>query len=299
MSQGSSRGGGKVPWDPNKNPGANSNPGDYPGNGSAYGWGGGGGSGGGGGGGVPDELKDTFNYLGAVAGQGVQDLIDNYNNAQDVYNNADDASNYSRIFQGVQNMRKQGAEWFHNLLNEQKVMKSLNEKIGAGYGSLWAQLATDMSRQHDATGSKVIETLEENQGDINLEYAQALNNSINGSNELLLDTMKKLHEGYNDYVTQGINLNPDLVNGEEKGFDNLVDTDKHKLKKPPEWLMPKNFWEENFRKAVNVEPVKWTRPAAATESSWKNGLNRQESNVSSSANKRYWEALTDYSKRSK
>lgn len=302
FSQGGNSSGGKIP-DPNQYPGGNGGNGNqngYPG----YGWGGGyggyGGSGGGGsGGGVPDEIKDTFDYLGAVAGQGVQDLITNFNNAQDVYDNADEASRNSMLFQTVQNMRKQGAEWFHNLLNEQKVTKSLGEKIGTNYGTIWNQLMTDMGRQHDATGSKVIEALEENQGQINLEYAQALNNSINGSNELLLDTLKKIREGYSDYVTQGINLNKDLVNGEEDGYDKLVDTKKHKLKNPPEWLMPKDFWEKNFRKAVNVEPVKWTRPAAATESAWDKGLNRQESNTSSSANKRYWEALTDYSRRSK
>lgn len=256
-----------------------------------YGYGYGYGGGGGGSTGPTDAQKKAGKALEAIAAYGADTLTGKAGQADRVYDINDQGSKNLMQFQSENAENKAGAEWFSNLLKEQSVYDSSRDKMGnARYGSGALDLNTDVQRVHDATASGVLETLEDNLNSIDTDYYQALQSSINGRNEMAMDTEAKLREGAADFASQLVNIHPDLATGEEGDNGQVIDTDGRKVN-IPDWL-PTEYFDGHVREAVDPERNGHIRPDAATQRASEAGLGQGAATTQSAANRRYWEALT-------
>ena len=325
-SWGSAFGGQYDPTNPwggafgNGNPGGN--PSGDPGGGGGGGFGylgyGGGGGGGGGASGPSDEVKAAGHAQKPLAAYGAQTILNKAKQGDKVYAEADKGTVNLAAYQSALAEMQAGAEYFSNLLKEQSAYDANRDKMGnARNGAGAKDLNTDMMRAHDATAATILETLEQNMGQIALEKYKALQNSINGSNEMWMDTEAKLREGVANYVAQMNNMHPDLANGKEDGFEKLIDIGSQTAKKAsnkakkakettasvtkgikvPQWLTTSVF-DKHFRSAVKPELQQHIRPAAATQKAVSQNLMRTGTNLASAAHQKYWDELTtDYGHR--
>lgn len=304
----------------NGNPGGNTS-GDPSGGGGGGGYGYlgyGGGGGGGGASGPSDEVKAAGHAQKPLAAYGAQTILNKAKQGDKVYAEADKGTVNLAAYQSALAEMQAGAEYFSNLLKEQSAYDANRDKMGTARNGAGAKdLNTDMMRAHDATAATILETLEQNAGQIALEKYKALQNSINGANEMWMDTEAKLREGVANYVAQMNNMHPDLANGKEDGFEKLIDigsqtakTASKKAKKAkettasvakgikvPQWLTTSVF-DKNFRSAVRPELQQHIRPAAATQKAVSQNLMRTGTNLASAAHQKYWDELTtDYGHR--
>lgn len=263
---------------------------DGGGYGGGYGYGGYGGGGGGSTGPTPEQEKAGDN-LRAISAAQAGNLLAKQKNADKVYKINDAGSKNSMNFQAATAEKAAGAEWFSNLLKEQAVYKAQRDKMGnARYGSGALDLNQSMERAHDATAVGIIETLENNLAQIDAEYYQALQNTINGRNELAMDTAYNLRQGEIDTATQLNNIHPDLAEG-------IIDTEKHDVNGDKIEGLPDYSFKDHLLPAQRYTRRGLTRPDAATKKAYTTGANGVkpglgQQNTSSSANQRYWDALT-------
>ena len=305
------RGGGKTGDGSQKPTNQNANPGGYgyiSGGYSSYGGGGGSGS--------TDptkEQKAAGKALGAVAGKQAGVLRDKFNNTKNALalanKNAEKTMNLNAHAIG----RSSTAEWYHNALeNPQKAFATLRNKSGTSMnGSSRLSMIDDIQRVYDdATVAAITNEIQQKNDNI-YEYIQTVNKNNTDINKMAADIESALAQGAIDYVTQLINIHPNLINGKEKNFDKLVDTkafDKGTKNvtakqasdaiKIPAYLDYAGFYNKNKQNLVTPPYLTQIRPADARGTVLKKGLTAGASNVASAANINYLNALnTPYGQR--
>lgn len=261
-----------------------------------------GGDGSGGGSGSPSQAqKDAAAALAPIVVYGQETIQNKANQMGDVYDIADKGNQAITNMQVRQAEKEAGAEWFSRLLKEQSAYKHQRDVMGnARYGSGALDLNTDFQRVHDANAVEVLEALEGNLSDIDVDALQALQSNINARNELGVNTEAALRQNAADYAAQLNNIAPELANGSEEGFDEIIDTENRRLNFP-DWLDTR-YYEEHKVAPVEEKYRGLIRPAAAVEraygtpndsfDAWAKALQTTHTNNSMAANKRYWDILT-------
>ena len=262
---------------------ANQNGSDDGGDETWYGGGGSGGSGGGGGGDVSDEEQQAFDVLGGVAGFNQDTLTGNDENANKVYDIADEQSENLWRAQTKQNRRQAGNDWFTNQQNLQAVTAALTDRSGnAMNGSYVYDLWDLIARKDDQDDASVLDAMRENQDQLNASYFEALASNNNGRNEQAMKTEASLRELASDYIAQGNNINPELV-------EDYVDAENHDLE-IPDWLEI-DWFDDHLSEAVEPEEQGFYRPDDAVEEARRKGLLKPVRNSASSANRSYRDKL--------
>lgn len=270
--------------------------------------GGGSGSGYGYGSSSPSQAqKDAAAALAPIVAYGHETIKNKANQMGDVYDIADKGNQAITNMQLKQAEKEAGAEWFSRLLKEQSSYKHQRDVMGnTRYGTGALDLNTDFQRAHDANAVEVLEALEGNLSDIDVDALTALQTNINARNEMGANTEAALRQNASDYAAQLNNIAPELANGSEEGFDQIIDTENRTLNLP-EWLDTR-WYEAHKSQPVEEKYRGLTRPAAATERAygtpndtgdpWVKALQALHPNNGMAANKRYWDTLTrDYGHR--
>lgn len=284
---------------------------------SGYGYSGYGGTGGGWGSAPTDQQKKVAANLAPITRWSMDTTLGKQNNMEDVYNIADKGNENIYNVQ-VQNARKAaGQEWFSRLLKEQSAYEHHRDQMGQSrYGTNTNQLNTSYNRVHDANAVQVLETLENNIGDLNTDYYTALQQNVNARNELAANTEAALRASAGDYAAQLNNIHPDLA-------EDVIDEEGNTINLP-DWMMlhgtnaetgettniPMNQFYATSRQDARHNPVVVPMvddirpPQAAQEQQWYDALGQaalaknNKSNNRMAANKRYWDMLTnDYNHR--
>ena len=253
-----------------------------------------GGGSGGGSSGPSDTDKDAFDTLKSIFGYQINDVLPSqWENSMKAYDVGEQGIKNSQNFQLDLAKQNSTAEWFSNLLKLQSTAKNIWDRGGNAWnGSAANQYITDIMRSSDATASSIIEALENNMGQIDTEAYEALQNIVNGKNELAVDIDTKTKQGYADFVSQANSLNPGFVTGEGTGYedyDSLIDKDNHTLKNPYDWLNL-DWYDEHQTEAIQPELREHLRPAAATQQADQKNLYKSLQNFSQAANSSYWDS---------
>ena len=248
-----------------------------------YGGSGSGGSGGGGGGDISDEEQQAFDNLGGIVGFNQDTLTGADENANRVYDVADEQSENLWKAQTKQNRRQAGNDWFTNQQNLQAVTDALRDRSGnAMNGSYLYDLWDLVARKDDQDDAAVLDAMRENQDQLNASYFEALASNNNGRNEQAMKTESSLRELASDYVAQGNNINPELV-------EDYIDAENHDLD-IPDWLTI-DWFDDHLREALEPEEQGFYRPDDAAEEARRKGLLKPVRNTASSANRSYRDKL--------
>lgn len=242
-----------------------------------------GGSGGGSGSGPTDEQEKAFGNLGGIVGYNRDTLTGNDDMANEVYDVADEQSRNLWESQTKQNRRKAGNDWFTNQQNLQSVVSGLTDRSGnAMNGSYTYDLWDMIARKDDMDDASVLDAMRENQDQLNASYFEALSANNNSRNEQAMKTESALRELAADYIAQGNNIHPDLV-------DDYIDEKNHDLE-IPDWL-DTDWFEDHLNPALEPEEQGFYRPDQAASDAWSKGLLTGERNTASSANQSYRDKL--------
>lgn len=298
-----------------------------------YGGGYGGYGGGGGSTGPTDEQKEAARALGGLAAKQAQATKDKFNNVKDALNKANQNAQKTKDLNAHAIGRQSSAEWYHNALeNPQKTVAAMRDRAGnALNGSMRLSLMDDAQRVFDDQTVAAITNEMQQKNDNIYEYVQTVNKNINELNKMAADTESALAQGANDYISQLLNIHPDLATGKEKGFSKLVDTSifktdnkakkgatakekaavnaKNKAAKNlttaqaanaikiPTSLAYSGYYNQNKQNLLTPSYLTQVRPANAREAARKLNTTSQ-GNTASAANPNYLNALTTpYGKR--
>ena len=246
-------------------------------------WSGGGGGGGGGGGDISDEEQKAFDILGGLTGFNQDTLTGNDENANRVYDIADEQSKKLRNAQTKQNRRKASNDWFTNQQLLQAVTDALRDRSGNAMNGSYLYDTWDLiARKDDQDDAAVLDAMRENQDQSNASYFEAIASNNNGRNEQAMKTEASLRELASDYIAQGNNINPELV-------EDYVDVENHDLDLP-DWLKI-DWFDDHVREAVEPEDQGFYRPDDAAEEARHKGLLKPVRNTASSANRSYRDKL--------
>lgn len=242
----------------------------------------GGGSGGGGGGGGPTQKEqDAFGNLGALTGYNRDTVTGQYDDQMSVYDTADQMNQALRDENIRQAKQSAGSDWFKQHKKLQSTASALNDRSGnAMRGSYLYDYADLLGAADDAIDSETLDTQRENVGQALMGYFESKMEDVNNRNQAAANTEQGLRELYADYIAQGNNINPDLVNG-------LIDRAGHNLRSS-DWLNT-DFFESHRVEAATPEKQQLYRPDAANQGA--NGLRDDGWNTSSSAAGDYWSRM--------
>lgn len=268
----------------------------------------GGGYGGYGGGssGPTDEQKDAAKALSGLAAAQAQAAKDKFNNVKDAMDKANANAKKTMEATGHVIGRTAAGEWYHNALeNPQKTAAAILGRVGnAALGSMRLSFMDDFQRVFDdATVASITNELQQKQDNI-YEYTQTVNKNIQEINKMAADTEAALAAGVADYISQLINIHPDLVKGGKDSIGKFVDTkalDKIKTGtstknaaktiKVPEYLKYSGFYNENKGNLITPSYLTQVRPDNARDNA--RSLNTtSRGNIASAANPEYIQALT-------
>lgn len=250
------------------------------------GGGGGGWSGGGGGGGYTgptDEQKKAFGNLGAITGENADILKDQYEDQMSIYDIADQMNQGLRDENLKQAQQKLGSDWFRQHLKLQRTASALNDKSGGAMrGSYLYDYRDLLKTADDNIDSESLDTLRDNKNSILMSYFESKMDDVNNRNQAALATEQGLRELYSDYIAQGNNIHPDLVQGQ-------IDAGNHRLK-GSDWL--KTDWFDAHKvEAASPESADLTRPDRANHQAREQGLTGGNYNTASSAVSSYWDRM--------
>lgn len=254
--------------------------------GNDNGGGGGGWSGGGGGGGYTgptDEQKKAFGNLGAITGENADILKDQYEDQMSIYDIADQMNQSMRDESLRQAKQKAGTDWFRQHLKLQRTASALNDRSGnAMRGSYLYDYRDLLDTADDNIDSETLDTMRENENSILMSYFESKMDDVNNRNQAALATEQGLRELYSDYVAQGNNIHPDLVEG-------LINRGGHSLN-DSSWL--KTDWFDDHKvEAATPESTDLYRPDAANHQAREKGLKNSGYNTASSAVASYWDRM--------
>ena len=247
------------------------------------GWSGGGGGGGGGSTGPTDDQKKAFGNLGAITGENADTLKDQYEDQMAIYDISDQMNQSMRDESIRQAKQKAGTDWFRQHLKLQRTASALNDRSGnAMRGSYLYDYRDLLDTADDNIDSETLDTMRENENSILMSYFESKMDDVNNRNQAALATEQGLRELYSDYVAQGNNIHPDLVEG-------LINRGDHSLN-DSSWL--KTDWFDDHRvEAASPESTDLYRPDAANHQAREKGLYDSGYNTASSAVSSYWERM--------
>lgn len=282
------------------------NPPNNPYGGGGYGYGYGYGYGSGNSGPTKNQVEMAKN-LAPLSKFGQDIILGKAKNAGDVYDVADQDALNNRNYQAIVAKTKAADEWHPLETALQRAHHQLRVKMGnAAYGSTVLDHLQDVEYQSNKDAKEVQDALRESEMDINNEFYDALARTINGRNELAMDTEDKLNQGHLDYLTQLLNIHPDLVNGNYEGTEENGDAGESWPKRInaesgkisfPDWMVT-DYYNANKKSPVNRwQAIKLITPDRAGDKAaglvygkgaGKNGPSTRESSV----NQKYWDRLT-------
>lgn len=248
--------------------------------GYGYGYGGGGG---GGSSGPSDEQKKAFGNLGAIVGENADALRDQYDDQMSIYD-INDKMNQSLRDANINLTKKNLAnDWFRQHLKLQRVTSALNDRDApAMRGSFLYDYKDLIETADDNIDAETLDSMRDNINNVLLSYFESKMDDVNNRNQAALNTEQGLRELYADYIAQGNNIHPDLVQGQ-------IDTENHKLN-GVDWLKT-DFFDDHIVQAAEPEEQGLYRPDRAHEQIREQGLDRQGYNTASSAIGSYWERM--------
>lgn len=255
--------------------------------GGSGGSGGGGWSGGGGGGGgstgPTDDQKKAFGNLGAITGENADILKDQYEDQMSIYDIADQMNKSMRDESIRQAKKKFGTDWFRQHLKLQRTASALNDRSDkAMRGSYLYDYKDLLKTADDNIDSETLDTMRENENSILMSYFESKMDDINNRNQAALATEQGLRELYSDYIAQGNNIHPDLVEGQ-------IDREGHSLK-GSDWL--KTDWFDDHKvEAAAPDSADLYRPDRANHQAREQGLKNNGYNTASSAVSSYWDRM--------
>ena len=248
------------------------------------GWSGGGGGGGGGNStGPTDDQKKAFGNLGAITGENADALRDQYEDQMSIYDIADKMNQSMRDENVRQAKQKAGTDWFRQHMKLQRTASALNDRSsGAMRGSYLYDYRDLLKTADDNIDSETLDTMRENENAVLMSYFESKMDDVNSRNQAALATEQGLRELYSDYVAQGNNIHPDLV-------ESLINRGGHSLN-DSSWL--KTDWFDGHRvEAASPESAGLYRPDAANHQAKEKGLNRSGYNTASSTVSSYWDRM--------
>lgn len=247
------------------------------------------GRGGGGGGysapsGPSDDQKKAFNNLGAITGYNKGTLENKYADTMDMLDISDQQNKNLRDVQKTQAKRKAGSEWFsqHKKLQD-TVSQTMDAAGGALRGSFLLDYADLLGDQDDTIDEAVLRSLRENINSVDNSYFESLAQNINNRNEAAINTEEGLRELVADYMAQGNNIHPDLI-------QKYLDTNGHTIKTGDlGWLKADGFYEGHKKGAAKPDDFSFIRPDMANKKA--SNLNTGGSNTSQSVSGDYWQRM--------
>lgn len=244
---------------------------------------GGGGGGGGGSTGPSDEQRKAFGNLGGIVGYNADTLKDQYGDQMGIYDIADQMNQNLRDENITQAKTKAGSDWFRQHLKLQRTASALNDRSGnAMRGSYLYDYRDLLAAADDNIDAETLDTQRENINSALLSYFEAKADDVNNRNQAALATEQGLRELYADYIAQGNNIHPDLVQGQ-------IDTKNHTLK-GSDWLKT-DWFDDHIVQAAEPERQVLYRPDYANDSAYKQGLKGGNYNTASSAVGSYWDRM--------
>lgn len=248
-----------------------------------YGRGGGGGGGGGGSTGPSDEQRKAFGNLGGIVGYNADTLKDQYGDQMGIYDIADQMNQNLRDENIAQAKTKAGSNWFRQHLKLQRTASALNDRSGnAMRGSYLYDYRDLLAVADDNIDAETLDTQRENINSALLSYFEAKADDVNNRNQAALATEQGLRELYADYIAQGNNIHPDLVQGQ-------IDAKNHTLK-GSDWLKT-DWFDDHLVQAAEPERQGFYRPDYANDSAYRQGLKGGDYNTASSAVGSYWDRM--------
>lgn len=255
---------------------------DY-GDGGGGGWSGGGGGGGGGHTGPTDDQRNAFGNLGAITGENADTLKDQYEDQMAIYDISDKMNQSLRDENIGQAKKKAGADWFLQHLKLQRVASALNDRGSqAMRGSYLYDYRDQLATADDNIDSETLDTMRDNENAILMSYFESKMDDVNNRNQAALAVEQGLRELYSDYIAQGNNIHPDLV-------EDQIDRENHRLN-GSDWLKTDWFDDHKVEAAV-PDSADLYRPDRANHEARNKGLKNSGYNTASSAIGSYWDRM--------
>ena len=235
--------------------------------------------------GPSDEQKKAFDNLGAITGYNKDTLDNKYSDTMDMLDVSDQQNKNLRDTQKTQAKRKAGSEWFsqHKKLQD-TVSQTKDAAGGAMRGSFLLDYADLLGDQDDTIDEAVLRSLRENINSIDNSYFETLAQNINNRNEAAINTEEGFRELIADYIAQGNNIHPDLV-------QKYLDTDGHTIKTDGlDWLKADGFYESHKKESAKPDDFSFIRPDMANKGAA--NLQTGGGNTSQSVAGDYWQRMT-------
>lgn len=234
--------------------------------------------------GPSDEQNRAFGNLGAITGANKDTLENKYADTMDMLDVSDEQNRNLRDVQKIQAKRKAGDEWFSQHKKIQDVVSQVVDAAGqAMRGSFLLDYKDTLADQDDTIDEAVLRSMRENINSIDNSYFETLAQNINNRNEAAINTEEGLRELMADYIAQGNNIHPDLV-------QKYIDTAGHKIKGDDlGWLKADGFYEGHKKEAAKPDDFSFIRPDMANHGAA--GLDTGGSNISQSVSGDYWQRM--------
>lgn len=242
------------------------------------------GSGGSGGSSGPtDEQEKAFGNLGGIVGYNADTLKDQYDDQMTIYDVADQMNRNLLDENTRQAKQKAGSDWFKQHLKLQRTASALNDRSGnAMRGSYLYDYRDLLAAADDNIDSETLDTQRENVNAALLSYFESKADDVNNRNQAALAVEQGLRELYADYIAQGNNIHPDLVQSQ-------IDAEGHTLT-GSDWL--KTDWFDDHKvDAAKPDSQGLYRPDQANSSAREQDLTGGNYNMASSANGSYWDRM--------
>lgn len=239
--------------------------------------------GGGGSTGPSDEQRRAFDNLGGIVGYNADTLKDQYGDQMGIYDIADQMNQNLRDENITQAKTKAGSDWFRQHLKLQRTASALNDRSGnAMRGSYLYDYRDLLAAADDNIDAETLDTQRENINSALLSYFEAKADDVNNRNQAALATEQGLRELYADYIAQGNNIHPDLVQGQ-------IDAKNHTLR-GSDWLKT-DWFDDHLVQAAEPERQGLYRPDYANDSAYRQGLKGGNYSTASSAVGSYWDRM--------
>lgn len=283
---------------------------------SPFGYIGGGGGYGGGSTGPTDEQKAAAKALGGTAAIQAKGIKDKFGNVKDAITAANNAANKTANLAKHAVGRTVAGEWYHNGWElPQKTANALRERMGTALsGSARLAFGEDFQRYVDDQAVEAIRNELQQKNDLEYERAQTVAKNDTELNKMAADIQSSLLQGATDFVTQLINMHPDLVK-DKNLYGQLINMDVFKDAKKTKNLttnqMAKavsfptalssgvnDFYKKNKVAVTTPKFNAIIRPKDAIGGAMRKGLIAGSTDVASAANPEYLKRLnTHYGQR--
>lgn len=252
--------------------------------------------GGGGGYGVssPSENdKKAAKLLSSIVNENAETIKDTFAAQIQGYNISDEMSRNLATKKKCQAQRKAGQEWYSS---QQKLQAASTQLADVAGGALRSSLLYDftemISRADDQADTELLKTMRENVQEIEMTLAEALMATINSRNDLAANSEQQLRQMFTDWLSQLINIHPDLIASADFSPTGSVIIDLA-AEVPaqasiPGWLDYEQWFEEHINSAIQPGDAPRSRPDKAAQMAWMLDILKNALEVEGSTNAEYW-----------